>query len=1103
VAIAILPLFVGTQKGVAMSNYFHIAARAGAGTGKTYSLVENYISSLLGTDPSNIKKRPQQILALTFTQKAAHEMRLRVALKLNELLSDNNNPESPNKDELRRILRALPNATIATFHSFCANLLRQEAQSLGLDDQFAILAPHEERRLAKNILRPLIMAHIENHNPVIRSLAARFRLGQGLISSGLINGLLECYYKLAEFGTCAGSLSDLTPSVSLELLDNDVKNIKKALDQLSILAKSPASKERVREISSRLSFFDAGFVKSESELAALWTALRTSVKGNFGDKEARQELVARIICFGAHLVDYFVFTDEQALIQILRDFHVLFENIKHNENKLSYADLLLKTRDALAFDKNLRRRVKSRFAHILVDEYQDTSPIQEQIIALIAENKNAEQELENTHDMLGALDFTCGTSLFVVGDKKQSIYGFRGANINLFDRMINKMALTHENSNYFATKLLTINRRSQKNILALINLVSQNTLADQDYRDEENLEPWLSDSPGVVELWVSDPIFVSKNEAHSKTCAHGIAQLLSSRSDLSASDIVVLVRRIKSATPIKEELASLGIAARIVGGDGFFQQQEVVDLIAALKLINNPGDELASAIVFRSPLVLLEDSDLLTITAQKEKLNLSNAEQALHSGRITKESAHRLQIFLTALEDIRAGLLEHDLAWALDILINRTNLAFNIGLHNKAQAAWANINKLCSISSGNGADFYALIDEYFDHIFNNPKEAQALGNTAEHLVTIMTIHQSKGLEFNVVILADTESPLPHNQHDFLFDANLGLVLKPRNRPIAVCAPNTREEYELFGTRFDQAKIKLSRLEEAEQARLLYVALTRAQKELYVISSKAHVSPSGPRTLLSLFLQAAHQKPEEFSALCPVKNITYAHSIKNLKNNLISSDTCKIFKPEAQTTRWFSSQLLAPERWNFVVPTQNFTHASALIDGNLAHQILGQAGAMLVGFEDPERDTLKHLIDASFRAQPKNADDKKVRTTLKACLITLEVLAKYLTQAHRVIFEMPLFYWPNAHTVVEGFADLVLDMPDFIGVIEFKSSLRLATHSNTYLQVFAYAQALAMQASNNKPIKYAVLLVGHEKDITWNDFDAQCSQALSMALEAME
>ena len=1091
-----------------MSSFFHIAARAGAGTGKTFSLVENYIASLLGLDPSGVKKRPQQILALTFTQKAANEMRLRVALKLNELLSDKNLDKNFDKEEIRRILRALPNATIATFHSFCASLLRQEAQTLGLDDQFAILLPYEERILAKNILRPLIMTHIENQDPVIRSLAARFRLGEGILSSGLINGLLEFYYKLAEYGMCPNSIGQQKPSVDIELLLCDRENIKKALAHVRALAKSPASKERVDEISAALSAFDTGFTLAESEIASNFTRLRNSVKGNFGDKEARQNLVAAIIALGAHLVDFFTYSDEQALVGLLRNFHKSFERAKLNENKISYADLLLKTRDALAYNKTLRRRIKLRFEHILIDEYQDTSPIQEQIIALIAENKNIDQDISSTDNLtniLENLDFSHGASLFVVGDKKQSIYGFRGANINLFDRMINKMAITHKNSQSFTQKLLTINRRSQKKILQLINLVSQNSLSNQGYSDEEDLEPWRSENPGVAELWVSAQPALDKFETNVKTCAHGIAQLLASREDLAPSDIVILVRRIKSATPIKEELATLGIAARIVGGDGFFQQQEVVDLIAALKLVNNPAHELASAIVLRSALVLLEDSDLLTITRDKLKLNLINAEQALNLGLIKDEQALRLRIFLDALEEIRAGILEQNLAWALDILINRTNLAFNIGMSDKADQAWANINKLCSISCGDNTNAYILIEEYFDHIFNIPKEAQALGSNAEHLVTIMTIHQSKGLEFKVVILADCESPLPHNQRDLLFDSDLGLVVKPRNRAISACAPVGREEYDLFPTRFDRAKIKLARLEEAEQARILYVALTRAREELYIISSQVGSQSFGPATLLSLFLKASKEKPEDFWGLCSLKYINY-NSIKNITYNPIKSDTTKqVFKPQEATTRWFSSQLIAPKPWSFLPPTNTNTRdqKAPILDGNLAHQILGQAGAMLIGFDNSEEETLKHLINASFRTQPTYGDNKKIHRTLDACLVTLKVLAEHLAKARRAIFEMPLFFWPNSFTVVEGFADLVLDFVDFIGVIEFKSSRRLANHENTYLQIFAYAQALASQTHNNKPIKYAVLLVGSPQALLWNDFDAPCRLALNMALEAMD
>jgi ATP-dependent exoDNAse (exonuclease V) beta subunit len=1079
-----------------MNSFYHIAARAGAGTGKTFSLVENYRASLLGTDPSGIKKRPQQILALTFTQKAAHEMRLRVAVKLNELLSDNNNLENYDKDELRRILRALPNATIATFHSFCANLLRQEAQALGLDDQFAILLPHEERRLAKNILRPLIINHIEKQDPAIRSLAARFRLSQGLLSSGLINGLLECYYKLAELGVYPGEIRRTEPRIDSALLSHDIEAIKDALASLKSLAKSAASKERVDEIQQALDILVSEFNLEENHITTNWIRLRQSVKGNFGDKEARQKLVSNIICFGTHLVDYFVYTDELAITNLLRDFHECFDKAKLSENKLSYADLLLKTRDALASNKKLRRRVKLRFEHILIDEYQDTSPLQEQIIALIAENKNFEADLDTKSDIFLSLDFSQGASLFVVGDKKQSIYGFRGANTTLFDRMINKMSLTHKNSPSFTQKLLTINRRSQKNILELVNLTSQINFAVQGYSENEHLEAWHSESTGITELWLGEPSQASPDNA--KTCASGIAQLLASRDDLTPNDIVVLVRRIKAANPIKEELALLGISARIVGGDGFFQQQEIVDLIAALKLVNNPAHELASAIVLRSALILLEDNDLLTITANSAKLNLNNAELALNSQLIKGEQALRLKIFLDALEEIRKNILYHDLSWALDILINRTNLAFNTGIGDAADQAWANINKLCSMASGGGVDPFVKIEEYFEQIFSNLKEGQALGTNAEHLVTIMTIHQSKGLEFKVVILADCESPLPQNHQDFLFDPELGIVVKPRNRPIALCAPQGREEYECFPTRFDRAKIKLARLEDAELTRLLYVALTRAREELYIVASKINSSPTGPTTLLRLFLRAGEEKPTIFGALCPVKYINYTPSIKSSNNNLIKLEPrYEIFKPQKVTTRYFSSQLEAPPAWEFLPPIHTIGRGGRLLDGNLAHHILGQAGAMLRGFSSFEDETLKHLINASFRAQPAYGDQEKAERTLKACLITLKVLAQQLEKASNAIFEMPLFFWHNASTVIEGFADLVLDFPDFIGVVEFKSSRRLAIHNNTYLQILAYAQALA--SKTHKPVKYAVLLVGSSNALIWQNYDTKCRQALNSAL----
>lgn len=1078
-------------------NFFHIAARASAGTGKTYSLVENYVAALLGTDPSGIKKRPEQILALTFTQKAANEMRLRVAKRLLELLAEENELD---KDELKRLLRALPNATIATFHGFCASLLRKEARAIGINDQFEMLLPNEERRLAKNIMRPLIMAQIEQKSALMSSLVARFRLGEGLLSLGLITGLLECYFRIAELGIVQEQLQKPKLPLSLDPLYQDLEHLRAALAAFKALKSSPSTQERLIGIERAIECIGLELgAMNEAALASSWTRLRQAVKGNFGDITARQTLSSAVLRLGAHLVDYFVDFDEHFLSKLMSSFHSQFEIEKRKRNKFSYADLLLYVRTALGENLELRKRVKQRFLHILVDEYQDTSPIQEQIIALIAENKAIQQELAKACDPLKHLDFKNGTSLFVVGDKKQSIYGFRGADTNLFDRMIQKMAQTHE-AEGFGQKLLTINRRSKSELLKLVNLVSCHTL--HNYSQQEDLEPWHGGEPGKAALWVSDDDKdLDKSSANALACTQGIAQLLAQRPDLRPSDIVILVRRIRSAIVIKEQLAKRQIASRIVGGDGFFQRQEVIDLIAALKLINDPGHELATAIVVRSPLVLVPDAWLLNFTNNEQKLNFCTISALLANNKEEGDWVTRLTCFSQTLSDIKAELVQKGLPWALDLLIARTDFAYALGLSDNAEQALSNVHKLRSMLGVPTQNPAVLIEEYFDQIFNNLKEPQALGLHADHMLTIMTIHQSKGLEFKVVVLADGESSLPPHQSDFLYDQALGLVVKAKARPIAACAPSG-DEKEHIKTRFDCARQRLQHLEQRELARLLYVALTRAREELYVVCSKTSFNSEGnTKSLVGLFLSALKHERHDFLALCPVVNIKMAETepARSFISNLPTNSNFVIYEAREPKTRWFSSQLVAPSQWESSITIEDPGRSPRGIDGNLAHQILSQAGTMLLGFSNHDPQVLQHLLHASLRAQPVYSNVSKAELTKTACENTLRVLSSELKEAIRATFEMPLYTWATKNILVEGFADLVVENSAFVGVVEFKSSLRLATHPNSYLQIFAYAESLLERV--DKPVKYAILLVGSSKAIRWRDYDANCQKAFHIAMGA--
>lgn len=1082
------------------SHTYHLAVAAGAGTGKTYSLVENYLCALLGLDPSGIKKRPEHILALTFTQKAAQEMRVRVAKRLNGLLlkEGEHDPlialykehyhEVLSYDEIKRLLRALPNAPISTFHGFCRDVLLN-TKTLSSKEQFDLFLPHEEKNLAQNILRPLILDRIKKPDAVMRSLVARFRLSSNPASLGLIDALLLCYTKLFESGVDIKALSK--PERAFKL-NNDIERIKDAL--LLFTDRNPKISARLNIVEESIENLLGSF-SSEALFIKHFLDLKDAVKGNFGPTQARRSLVDAVRILGVHAVDYFLQDDAFALSLLLNDFHQEFTKAKLDAGKLSYNDLLAKVRDRLCLDLDFRKALKQRFLHILIDEYQDTSPVQEEIISYLCENKNEEQHLNPGSSALMACDFNSGSSLFVVGDKKQSIYGFRGADTMLFDRMINKMASTTDN---FKRRLLTINRRSAPRIIKLVNLVSHATLLEQGYETHEDLEPH-EDVFGTAELWLNaDDRDLDKTSANLACTAFGIEKLLLSRPDLKPRDIVVLVRRSRSGSVIKQHLSKLGIPARVMGGEGFFQEQAIVDIISALKLINDPHHELASAIVLRSPLLLFLDQEFFSVHLSESGISYKKALEAEQKGALSEETSARLIKFQSILSRIKNEVPERGLAWAVDLLITEFDLAYWWGLQEESQQTWANINKLRTMLVSVYKNPFQVIEEYFHNIFHNHQEAQASGESLSDFVTIMTIHQSKGLEWKVVVVADGESALPPQGADILTTPQFGLVVRPKNRLIKKAVPESTDASIL--TTFQKASLEIRQREKKEMARLLYVALTRAKTDLYVVSSQASfLEREQPKSLLGLFLLAYHQKPEEFLELCEIKEITFS-SVPHEKKMLLPTkpENLLVYEHKSATKRVFSSSLKAPDNFGYASFINRRVGKTAKnIDGSLAHQILADAGAILKGFDAADHTFIAHVIDAALRSKSPYEDENKAQITKEACQKTLAMLHGSLLLASRVIFEKAILCWPNKELLIEGFADLVLEFDDFVGVIEFKSSAKLAKHPDTYMQMFAYAHGL--EAQSKKPIKCAAILVGSSAPIYWHSYE----KARGAFLDALE
>jgi ATP-dependent helicase/nuclease subunit A len=1066
---------------------------AGAGTGKTYSLVENYLSAVFGLDHSGVKKRPTEILALTFTQKASHEMRQRIALRLSGFIDaghedplweimEEQGVTPPTPDEVRKLLRSLPQATIATFHGFCANLLRDHAQLLDLYPEFSILSGLEEKTFAKNILRSLVIDRIKSGDAAIKSLTARFRLGGSLRTTGLLESLLNLLNTTLEKGFDARYLAQSPAcAITREHLLCGLNDVAEKLGKLKAEKLTPTAKERVEAVLRALGEVTTHFMASETELSFYYEKLINSVKGNFGPAAVRSELVQAIGHLGGQLVDFYLGDDERAIKKLLVDFCAELDQQKRQHACLSYGDLLLKTKDLLLKNPQVRQQVKLRYAHVLIDEYQDTSPLQEDIIALLIENKERAATFLDDHDLLKQVELNDTCSLFIVGDQKQSIYGFRGAHWGIFDRIEEKLLPGSTDFN-FSKRSLTTNRRSTPAVIDLVNLVARHTLADQGYLEAHSLKTHSLSHPGHCDLWC-----YSEGLTNVQASALGVAQILH-KQKFNPCDIAILVRKRSSATAIKNELMRWHIPARVVGGEGFFQDQNIVDLLAALKVIIDPTHEAAVAILLRSPLVLLTDQEILNLRLHEVgtlKLTWSNVMWHEANGLLSEASGKRVRAFAKAKNEITESLTKRDVAWAIEVVVDACDYTYSLGKNGAHDLSNLEKLKCLGLSKMNP---HRLIDQWWRNISTHFGEPMADTDSAQDSVVIMTIHQSKGLEFEAVVLADAERSLSQQENDFLFDKSLGLALTPKGRPIKACLPQRPLLKPV--TKHEQIRGRESELKEKEEARLLYVAMTRAKSSFYAVLSHAAFQRKKASGLMGVMMQAVRASPGDFSATL-IEPAKPAPEVTKTPATLVP-ELPLVFERTTRARRLFSSMIEATEEfanyWHNV-SCYDATDHSYGINGTVAHKLLAQSHATIFADTPPTKMYLMKVLNAGLRALGEEVEPNL--RTLKACFVTLTCLMPSLRESHSVIFEKPLSSWPRADLLIEGMADLVMIKPDGVYVAEFKSSLKLARHPNTTAQLLAYCHAL--RHLYDLPIKFSPILIGSAKNPQWRIFDEQMNQ----------
>jgi ATP-dependent helicase/nuclease subunit A len=865
-----------------------ILVSAGAGGGKTSVLVDRCVHLIAESRPPCPIDR---LLIVTFTDAAAAQMRQRIATALRKRLA-----QHPDNRFIATQLSFLGSANICTLHAFCRRVLSRYFAQADLDPQMPLLDAHDAAILRRQTAAQVFDAMMDRDDAkgeAWRSLVACY-------SSRSDNILIDIIMRTAAFleslpdpdawmqeatarlDIPPGGIPEFWATQLHEVLRNELSGqCDAAAAILATLPDSPDWASGMKEAASR---YQNAIAEWQDLLgrdhSAMWKALGQIAAYEFpglpdrrsgaykklaqDEKDRFSKLLDSVKSlrddqFKARLqTDWASFTITEwgdgiarirphvvALVGAVDQYRVAYETAKQDAGALDFADLERKTYDLLRDDTNgVARRLRDDLRHILVDEFQDINPLQERILNL----------LRPTTGSLG--------SIFAVGDVKQSIYRFRLAEPQLFLDLRDSLSAGGADSANDSGELIDLreNFRSSAPVIEAINRIFERLFTREfgglEYDEHARLIAGRSQAPALpnpaIELHVledmartADSDELASDESSSleweriEREAYVIAERIKSLASqgIAFGDIVILMRSLQArASLLVRTLLKLDVPVLADIGGGLFESLEVMDVLSLLSLIDNQEQDIPWAAVLRSPLTnpALTDDELAEIRSHSPKDTFcaavrnyvtdgSNSELRTSLTKIIARIANwRRTTRLTPLADVLWSIYEQTgyLAYVSglkDAALRRSHL---LTLHDYARQFGAFHRQ--------GLHHFLRFLEQVSQADEN-LEARPVAATAIDAVRLMTIHRSKGLEFPVVILADAGKRfnLRDMQESIVFDRRLGPGLEAVDL-------NRRIRYPTLPYRLAQRAARRESLE--EEARLLYVALTRAKEHIVLIGT---------------------------------------------------------------------------------------------------------------------------------------------------------------------------------------------------------------------------------------------------------------------------
>ena len=811
-----------------------LIVEAAAGTGKTTELVARIVA-LIRSGRTTLDR----ILSVTFTDLAAGEMKLRLRA---ELESARAGAGAQERDRFTAALERLEAAPIGTIHSFCADLLRERPVEARVDPLFEVKAGEEQDRLFDQAFDAWFQSAIANPPEGVRRLLRR----------KVRPGDTPPRAQLRQAGWDLSEHRDFTGSWRREPFDR-AAGLAEIVDTLA----------KVGELAARAQRPDDWAAQSVAEIAR-WVAelrRREAVRPRDGDglEAELHELCRRRLWhwrgggrwFGKDLEKAAVLAQRDAaraelqafldrcdadlaacLREELRPLCDGYERLKAAAGAVDFLDLLLRARDLVRDDPSVRRDLSTRFTHVLVDEFQDTDPLQAEILLLIASNDPAESRFRNAAPAPG--------KLFVVGDPKQSIYRFRRADIALYEDVKRHLLASGAELLHLTTSF-----RSVPAIQQAVNAGFAPRMEGGTQARYVALDPFRGDiagQPAVVAL-PAPKIYGKRDEVTSARIEESYPDAVAAFVDwlVTKSGWKVSERERREPVPVEprhvcllfkrmrnyggdltrryvQALEARQIPHVLVGGRSYHAREEVQAMRAVATAIEWPDDELAVFAALRGPLLAVGDDALVLFRERHGRLHpLRKRPEAIAPG--TEEVFESLAL----LGELHLRRNRRPIAETFSRMLDATRAHAGVALWGAGEQALANVLRILELArrfeSAGASSFRAFVDRLADDAEHGEASEAPVVEEGTEGVRIMSVHKAKGLEFPVVVLCDPCAPPAPQKPSRLVDPER----KVWAMPLAGCAPS-----ELLA----DAPALLQRDRE-EVVRVAYVAATRARDLLVV------------------------------------------------------------------------------------------------------------------------------------------------------------------------------------------------------------------------------------------------------------------------------